>query len=260
MKFIFLGYGKFKKTASFIAWRELTTSVRPSTLFTAMLIALICSLGCTRKAVSGPDKQFSEMISGAATGAGAGAVTGFQIGAASGPGAAVGAGIGAISGAIQGASGDLTEDQQIELKQKTFETRQIVQAQQILQEHYKVRAELFPTRDIFPADLFFYGDEVKLRPEAKWLVSEIARMNKTRLAYSRLVIAVYAKSKEPESPYALHLTERRSRELVDAFVKSGLEPRRLSTRPEVISEPLLIDPHDKPERYNQAVEFIAIDR
>lgn len=244
-------------------FKDLTTISKRSAnmaLACAAFIVLAGLCSCSPKAEPGPDKQFGEMVSGAATGAGAGAITGFQISAATGPGAAVGAGIGAISGAIQGATTDLTEEQQLELQHKIFEAQQVAQAQEILKEHYKIRAELFPTRDIFPADLFFYGDEVKLRPESKWLVEEIAKMNKTRLPYSRLVVAVYAKSKDSESAYANHLTERRARELVDALLRAGIEPRRLSTRPEVVSEPILIDPLDKPDRYSQAVEFIAIDR
>lgn len=222
--------------------------------------SLFLSSCINKESVPGPDKQFSEMMQGAATGAGAGAVTGFQISAATGPGAAVGAGIGAISGAIQGASADLTEQQQLEMQYDIYHTRQLAYAQSTLEEHYKRRAELHPSRDIFPADLFFYGDEVKLKPEALPLIAEIARINKTRLPYSRLVVAVYAKSKDKDSAYAHHLTERRSREIVDAFVRNGIEPRRLSTRPIVITEPALIDPLDKPERYNQAVELIAYDR
>lgn len=229
-------------------------------LFCSTLIILFGLSSCSPKAIDGPDKQFGESLAGAATGAGAGAVTGFQISAATGPGAVVGAGIGAISGAFQGASTDLTEEQQLKLQSQILQAQHVAQAQEILKEHYKVRAELFPTRDIYPADLFFYGDEVKLRPEAKWLILEIARMNKTRLPYSRIVVAVYAKSRDTDSAYANHLTERRARELVDALLSAGMEPRRLSTRPETVSETIVVDPLDKPDRYNQAVEFIAIDR
>lgn len=230
---------------------------------TGLILLSGCAIflsGCAREAVPGPDKQFGQMVQGAATGAGAGAVTGFQISAATGPGALIGAGVGAISGAIEGSSTDLTEDQQLELQQQIYKAKQVAYAQEVLKEHYRRRAELHPSREIYPADLFFYGDNVTLKPEAKWLIAELAKMNKTRLPYSRLVIAVYSKSKDPDSAYANHLTERRAREIVDAFISNGLEPRRLSTRPEVISEPILIDPLDKADRYNQAIEFIPIDR
>lgn len=225
-----------------------------------LLIASSVVCSCYPQYSPGPDKQFEGTVSGAATGAGAGAVTGFQFASASGPGALVGAGIGAISGAIQGASGDLTEEQQYQLNQKIYREQQVAYAQNVLSEHYRRRAELHPSRDIFPADLFFYGDEVKIRPEAIAVLNELAKLNKNRLPFSRLAIAVYAKANDNDSSYAQHLTERRARELVDYFVRAGLEPRRLSTRPVVVSAPVLVDPHDKPERYAQAVEFIAVDR
>lgn len=85
-------------------------------------------------------------------------------------------------------------------------------------------------------------------------------MNESRLPYSRLVVAVYAKAATPESAYAQHLTEKRSREFVNQLVRAGVEPRRLETRAVVVNAPVLIDPLDNPTRYNQAVEIIPVDR
>lgn len=210
--------------------------------------------------VHGPDKQFEGELQGAVTGAGAGAVTGFQVGAGTGPGALVGAGVGAVAGGIQGFGKDQLEEDLLALSANTREEREIAVAHEILQDHYKRRMELHPTRDIYPADLFFLGDEVRLCPSGKLLVKEIAKMNKMRAPWSRLVVAVYTKATDEESEFAQHLVERRSREISDLLVQGGLEPRRIETRGVIMTEPILIDPNDNPARYNQAVELIPLDR
>jgi outer membrane protein OmpA-like peptidoglycan-associated protein len=129
-----------------------------------------------------------------------------------------------------------------------------------LQEEFKRRVTLHPTRDLYPADLFFYGDESKLRPTARPVVRELARLNKERASWSRLVVAAYIKAATPDSEFAQRLGEKRARELVDELVRGGLEPRRLLTRVVVLDEPVLVDPLDRPERYSQAIELIALDR
>lgn len=217
-------------------------------------------VGCSTSPYPGPDKQFGGSLEGAATGAGAGAVTGFQLGAGAGPGAAVGAGLGAVAGGIQGMVTDTQEEQALRLSAETREERARALAHELINEHLKRRVELHPSRDIYPADLFFRGDEVSLRPEARPLVEELARMNKQRMPYSRLVVAAYVKANDSDSTYAEHLAQRRSRELSDQLIKGGLEPRRLLTRAVIIKEPLLIDPYDRPDRYNQAIELIPLDR
>jgi len=227
-------------------------------LFGLLVIGMMSA--CAPHPYPGPDKQFEGTLQGAMSGAGAGAVTGFQVGAGAGPGAALGAGIGAIAGGLQGLAQDRIDDDLLGLSAKAREERERAYAQEILSEHYKRRAELHPTRDIFPADLFFIGDEVKLRPGAGAIIKEIARMNKERLPWSRLVVAAYVKANSPDSAFAWHLAQRRSRELCDCLIREGLEPRRVQTRAVVIKEPVLIDPHDRPDRYNQAIEIIPIDR
>lgn len=221
---------------------------------------LVVALSACTPATPGPDKQFAGGLEGAAVGAGAGAVTGFQLGSGTGPGAAVGAGFGAIAGGIQGAMKDSAEMQMLELAAQTREQRQVAWAHEILNDQFKRRLELHPAREIYPADLFFYGDEPKLRAGAEPLIKELARMNKRRLPWSRLVIASYARTSDLEAPHARQLAERRARELVNQLVHSGLDPRRLEARGVAVTAPILIDPDDDPLRYNQAVEIIALDK
>lgn len=232
-----------------------TSLVRPA-LF---LGSLLLMAACTRPA-PGPDKQFGGMMSGAAMGAGTGAITGFQLGGVTGPGAAVGAGFGAAVGAIQGAGQDLVEDQMFELADATHRERAVSVAQEILADHYARRVELHPTRDIFPADMFFKSDTAVVKPSGRYVLDELARMNKERLTWSRLVVASYVKASDPQSHFALDLAQRRSNEVVNQLVHAGLEPRRLEARGVVVSTPILVDPSDDPLRYSQAVEIIPLDR
>ncbi len=224
------------------------------------LTCILLSGACSSRPVSGPDKVFAGEAVGALEGAGAGAVTGAQVSAGAGPGAAVGAGLGAVLGALHGLATDQSEEVRLRTEARLKEERSRAVAQEILAEQYKRRMELHPAREIFPADLFFQGDSATMCPSGVNLVHELARMNETRIPYSRLVVAVYAKSLAPESSYTQHLTEKRSREFVNQLIRAGIEPRRLETRAVVIKAPLLIDPLDDPTRYNQAIEIIPIDR
>lgn len=228
--------------------------------FTSTLVATFFIMGCASGLTPGPDKQGLGVLQGAVTGAGAGAITGAQVSAATGPGAAVGAGLGAVAGGIRGMLQDDLEDQALRQQEAAAKAAAIAKAQEMLSEHYRRRVELHPSRDIFPADWFFYGDSVRLRPQARALVTQLTHLNKERLPHSRLAIAVYSKSREEDSPYAKYLTERRSKELVNYFVRAGIDSRRIEARPVVVSEPVLVDPLDKPGRYNQAIEIIPLDR
>ncbi|MCB0345748.1 MAG: hypothetical protein KDD66_11570 [Bdellovibrionales bacterium] len=207
----------------------------------------------------GPDKQAAGTIYGAMLGAGAGAVYGAQVSAGAGPGAAVGAGFGAIYGMAAGIGIDALEEDQLRRDEELVEARERSWVQSILAEHYERRLELHPNRDIFPADLFFVGDEVRLRPDAKVLVQEIARLQKRRLPWSRLVIASYVTARDEDSDYAAFLNRNRADEIATEFVRAGIEPRRIKTRSMTIPEPILIDPHDSPQRYRQAIEIIPVD-
>lgn len=233
----------------------MTSFLRSCTVVTLALMSAACA-GPT----PGPDKQFEGESTGALAGAGAGAITGFQIGAGTGPGAAVGAGFGAVAGAISGISRDQAEQDLLKLSAASREERELAMVHEILQDHYKRRLELHPTRDIYPADLFFVGDKVELCPSGARLIDEIARLNLRRMPWSRLVVAVYSKSSDPRSTFAQHLVERRSEEIADRLAKSGIDPRRIQTRPVILDSAILIDPLDTTERYAQAVEFIPVDK
>jgi outer membrane protein OmpA-like peptidoglycan-associated protein len=217
--------------------------------------------GCSSKPVYGPDKMFSGTAVGAMEGAGAGAVMGFQMGAATGPGAAIGAGFGAAAGAIQGVLRDSTEELEMETsKTLALEARRST-AQRILAEHYRRRMAIHPSRDIYPADMFFTGDSANVCARGASVLEEVARLNKQRLPYSRLIVAAYAKSNGGEdSSYIQHLTDKRSRAVVNQLIKAGIEPRRLETRSVIMDAPLVIDPQSDPTRFNQAIEIIPIDK
>lgn len=226
-----------------------------------MLACTSCGvLQTEHEPLPGPDRQAEGTVEGAMAGAGAGAVTGFQVGAGTGPGALVGAGLGAVAGGIQGAFQDRADDRLLKLSAASQRERERAYAQEVLQDQLKRRLELHPTREIYPADIFFRGDETRLRAEAYPILKELARLNKDRLPWSRLVVAVYVKSNDLESTYAEHLAEHRSREICDALVRAGIEPRRLETRSVLVKEPVVRDPHDRPDRYAQAVELIPADR
>lgn len=234
----------------------------------------------------GPDKAGEQLLLGAASGAGSGAVTGAQLSAGSGVGALVGAGFGATAGFIRGITQDQFEERLLRMSESLRRERALSYAQQVLVEHYQRRQELHPTRDIFPAEIFFRGDESQLRMTAYPILEELVRLNKDRLAWSRLAVASYVRSNEEEEEdpagedsdqgkeevdteandtflrpsYAQHLAEKRAEAIGDAFVRLGLEPRRIVARPVIVREPILIDPHDRIDRYNQAIELIPLDR
>jgi len=193
-------------------------------------------------------------------GAGAGAVTGAQIASATGPGAFIGAGFGAVAGGVRGAMQDVMESQAEAIRDATEAERARAFAQERLAEHYQRRIDLHPTRDIFPADWFFYGDEARLRPEAMALVDEIARMNKERLPWSRLVITSYVKSSDRAALYSRSLAQHRAREIFNQFVRAGVEPRRLVAKGVILEDAILVDPEDVKDRYSQAIEIVLVDR
>jgi len=208
----------------------------------------------------GPDKGGAGLLSGAASGAGAGAITGFQVGAGTGPGADIGAGFGAVAGSLSGLGADQDEEALLKLSAETRRERERSVAHEILQDQFARRMQLHPTRDIYPADLFFLGDESELRPDARVLVRELGRMNKERLSWSRLAVVSYVKTSGKKSDFARHLATKRAREICNHFVQAGLEPRRVEGRGVMIAAPLLIDPADRPDRYNQAIEIVPLDR
>ena len=225
-------------------------------VFGAFLIWL--QTGC--QASPGPDKQFEGSLLGAAQGAGSGAVTGFQVGAGTGPGAAVGAGLGAVAGGLRGLAQDNLEEQLQKIKGETEAERERAWAESVIAENQKRRLEIHPTRDIYPADLFFIGDDVTLSRSGRILLKELSRLNMERLPWSRLVIACYIRANDKESSFGHYLAEKRSIAIGDYLIRAGFGAHRIVARGVVIDAPVLIDPHDAPERYNQAIEIIPEDR
>ncbi len=208
----------------------------------------------------GPDKQAVGTWYGAMLGAGSGAVTGFQLSVGAGPGAAVGASLGAVWGMLSGLGIDMLEEDQFRRTRETEIARERAWVQEVLAEHYSRRLELHPSRDIYPADWFFNGDDVNLTPYGRILVTELAHMTKTRMPWSRIVIATYVTSSDKTAAYPTFLTKRRAETIAHEFIRSGIEPRRVLTQPVVLDDPILVDPDDTPGRYRQAVEIIPVDR
>ncbi len=230
-------------------------SPRTKLLLSTLAVSLFACAGPT----PGPDKQGAGLVSGAVTGAGAGAVTGFHATAATGPGAAIGAGIGAVAGSISGAMNDDVENSLLKVAADAQTERSRSYAQEVLIEHYQRRMELHPTRDIFPADVFFQGDNTKLKGTARDVVHEIIRLNAGRAPWSRFAVIAYVRSNEGDTTFATHLAEGRAKALSNSFVRAGIEPRRIVARAVILEEPILVDPHDDPMRYNQAIELTPLD-
>jgi outer membrane protein OmpA-like peptidoglycan-associated protein len=222
------------------------------------LLAGACSPGASEP-VPGPDKQGAGTVYGAVVGAGTGAVTGAQLSAATGPGAWVGAGLGGVFGMVSGIGVDLLEEDQLQRKEEFRRLRLQAWAQEVLQEHYERRLAVHPSRDIFPADLFFEPGSAKLKPEGQVLIHELAQLSKTRSPWSRMLITSYLTSANADSPFASSINEKRADELGLHFVRCGVEARRVVTQGVVLDSPLVQDPDDHPSRYRQAIEFLPLD-
>ena len=225
-------------------------------------IIIICSLflftSCSRGPTPGPDKRFSGGVSGAIVGAGTGAVAGAELTAAAGPGAWVGAGFGALYGMVKGAALDVSEEEQMRHAEEERVAREYAWAQEVLAEQYAKRLELHPSRDIYPADLFFEGDSDKIGGQSLIIVKHLAEMTKRRMPWSRIAIASYITAKK-DSRYAKDLSRRRAEEIANHFVSAGVDPRRIQTRALVLNQPVLLDPADSFDRYRQAIEIIPVD-
>ena len=215
--------------------------------------------GCSTKAIPGPDKQGAGVLQGAALGATSGAIVGAQVGAGTGPGLFVGAGFGALAGSVKGILLDNIEEKQLELAEQIKLQRELASVHELLREHYERRLELHPTRDIYPADWFFFGDESKLKPRASRLVEVIARLNKERLPWSRMAVTSYVVSKDEDAYFSQHLARIRAKEIVNEMIRAGLDPRRIEPRAVLVEAPVLVDPQDDANRYYQAIELIPLD-
>lgn len=226
----------------------------------AFILCICCSCSFFEpKPLPGPDKQFRGTVLGGGIGAGIGAVTEFQLYGSTTSGAWIGAGFGAVYGLLAGLGVDLLEENQITRQMEEQKLRETAWVREVLAEHYERRLELHPSRDIYPADWFFHADEVRLRPGADLIVREIAQMAKVRKPWSRILVASYSTAINPESSYSEYLNRTRSQNIATELVKSGVEPRRIITKGLTLSEPILIDPLDAPNRYRQAIELIMVD-
>ena len=230
------------------------------TLWFCSIFVSVAMCSCVNKPSPGPDKQFAGTLEGAITGAGSGMVTGFQFGVGTGPGAAVGAGVGAVAGGIQGFAQDSVEDDLLKTAAKTQTERMRAAAQNIIAENYKRQLELHPTREIYPADVFFADDDVELSTQGKMVLRELAKIDQERLPWSRFIVASYVRANDKDSVYARYLAEKRSQNIGNFLVGKNFESRRVLGRAVVIEAPIVIDPDDSPERFNQAIEFIPMDR
>jgi len=219
-----------------------------------------CSPTVQNDPIPGPDKQGMGLLTGAMLGAGSGAVVGAQVGSVAGPGALVGAGVGAVYGSIKGIGTDILEEDQIKREKELALARERLWAQEQLAEHYQRRLELHPSRDIFPADLFFEADGASVSEYSVALVREIAELSRERLPSSRILVVSYLTSSDPESAFARQLTEERAENIALEFVRSGINPRRMLTQGVILTKPLLIDPYDNRDRYRQALEIVLLDK
>lgn len=219
-------------------------------------------VGCTpfsSEPIPGPDKQASGTMIGGALGATSGAVIGKQF-AEMAEGAWIGAAFGAAHGLLSGIGIDLLEEEEIRLIEETEKLRRKAWAEYMLSQHYARRLELHPNRDIFPADWFFEGDSAKLTLPAEVLIQEIGILTGRRAPSSRIVVSAYVTSKNKDSEYAKYLTTKRAEAIANEMVRAGVEPRRLLAQGAILTEPVLVDPRDRPNRYLQAIEITAIDQ
>jgi outer membrane protein OmpA-like peptidoglycan-associated protein len=219
-------------------------------------------MSCFRRPIEpGPDATVDGKLVGALSGASSGAITGFQLGSGTGPGAAIGAGLGAVAGGFRGIAQDNLELEELEIRRGIDDERSRQKAHDIITSYYKRRLALHPTRDIYPADVFFTGDSVNVCETGRKVIKELALLNENRMPWSRFAIVSYIQSKNGESnSYAKHLSEARALKMANLFIKSGIEPRRIEVFGVIVAEPILIDYNEKPDRFAQAIELIPLDR
>ena len=229
------------------------------TLSITVFFSLSMVSGCTAPR-PGPDKQSQGALLGALSGAGTGAITGAQVASATGPGALIGAGFGIIFGGISGAVQDRFEEDLMRVSRDLGREKSRAFAHEVLAQHYERRKDLHPSRDIFPADLFFRPGEVVLRPSAAPILEELAAIHRDRFGWSRFQVYSYVKSKDQNNEYGRYLSERRAEELGNQLARFGIEPRRMKVQGVLIPEPILVDPEDAdPLRYGAAIEFAPVD-
>ncbi len=228
----------------------------------ALLISIACILfsSCADQGpIKGPDKQGYGLVSGALVGAASGAITGAQFTAVSGPGAWIGAGFGAIWGSLQGLGLDILEEEDLKLFEILAEREDDVWAQYAFLGHLELKKELYPNRDIFPADNFFNSDSAHLSAEGIILAKYMAQNVFNRSTFSRIQVTTYIQTKDSNSAFTRHITKKRAQALALAFAQCGIEPRRVVIQTVAIGAPLVDDRYDSFHRYSQAIEFSLLD-
>lgn len=221
-----------------------------------LLVLMIGCAGPNRK----PETQFMGSVQGAMTGAASGAMTGFHLGIGAGPAALAGAGVGALAGGMQGYAHDVLQEKNEKLQKQINKEEERAKVHQILRAHYEDRLRLSPSREIYPADTFFFGDERKICRDRVPLVTEISKLTKERMPWSRFAVTAYVKSADEDSEFAKDLAESRAKEISNYLIKAGIEPRRVVARGVIVPNEVIVDPTDKPGRYSQAIEFSLLDR
>ncbi len=217
------------------------------------------SCSSSTKPVSGPDKQGLGLITGGLLGAGSGMITGAQLSAPSGPGVVIGAAFGAVWGSLHGLGMDLLEEEELRLLYEVDRLQEDIWVQNVLISHYERKTEIHPERDIFPADEFFVGDNVNISAGGKLIARAIAKRYMLQSSSSRVLITSYQTSHGKDSFYSSYLGKRRAQAIAREFVIAGLEPRRFVLKSVHLRSPLVYDPYDSPNRYDQAVEFSLLD-
>ena len=227
-------------------------------LFAIVVLNLIACADYS-KPIPGRDKQGAGLISGAIMGAGSGMLTTGHLLASSGPGAFIGMGFGALWGSVYGLGLDVLEEEDFLILDQIAETDLEVAAQYEILEHFELKNDLHPGRDIFPADVFFKNGDTKISNTGDAVAQLFSTILSKRSPSSRIEIIVYQVSKDKASSYASYLGKKRSLEIGNSLVRAGIEPRRIVFKSITIDQPLVLDPFDAPERYYQAVEFALMD-
>lgn len=239
---------------------------RSKKLLSVSALLLVTSCTSSMKPVDGPDKQGSGFLTGGLLGGASGLITGAQLGAPTGTGAVIGAAFGAVWGSLSGFGIDLIEEEELRLLAEVDALQEEVWVQNSLIAHLERKKELFPGRDIFPADEFFHADGSNLTTSGDLLARALARRYSSRSSSARVLITSYQISKESKgeaangaTSYSGYIGKRRTQSLANAFVQAGMEPRRFVLRSVALGAPLVDDPYDYEGRYSQAVEFSLLD-
>lgn len=196
-------------------------------------------------------------LGGAAAGAGLGAIIGNQTGNP-GAGVAIGSAVGALGGALMGRQID-RQDQEIDARQ-----RQLDEQDRIIAENRRMIEELRRSgvdakgseRGVIvnlPDVLFQFGKS-NLTNEARGTVSDIART--LQRAAGRHVSVEGHTDSIGSNEYNYRLSDDRAKTVARELERSGVAPRRISTRALGKSEPIASNKTEQGRRLNRRVEVV----